>query len=107
MQKKLDAANETVARRLLAAEVKSVGAELGLLDPEVALTLIDPSALTVGEDGAVTGVREALESLKQRKGYLFAQPGRGAWAQRVSSGGAPQLSGVEEAFYRKNPALRR
>ncbi len=106
-QKKLAAANETVVRRLLTAEVKSVGAEMGLLDTEVALQLIPGDALSVGEDGAVTGVREALEALKQRKGYLFHPAGRGAWAQKVSSGGAPQLSGVEEAFYRKNPALRR
>jgi hypothetical protein len=106
-RRKLDALNESASHRLLMAEVKNVGAELGLLDAEVALSLMNPETLTVAEDCAVTGVREALESLKQRKGYLFAQAGRGAWAQKVSSGGAPPLTGVEEAFYRKNPALRR
>ncbi|MCE5344516.1 MAG: hypothetical protein LLF96_13170 [Eubacteriales bacterium] len=105
-QSRLDALNADVRRRLMMAEVKSVGTELGLIDPDVALTLLAADALTVAEDGTVTGVREALESLKARKGYLFAMPARGAWAQRVSSGVTPQLSGVEEAFYRKNPALR-
>ena len=106
-QARLDALNADLTRRLTLAEVKSVGAEIGLIDPDVAMTFLDTSALTIGEDGTVTGVREALESLRQRKGYLFAPPARGAWAQRVSAGGAAQLSGVEEAFYRKNPALRR
>jgi hypothetical protein len=98
---------ETVDRRLLLAEVKSVGTELGLVDAEVALQLMDPAAVTVEENGTVTGVREALENLKQHKGYLFAPPARGAWAQRVSAGGAQPLTGVEEAFYRKNPGLRK
>ena len=98
---------ETADHRLLLAEVKSVGTELGLVDAEVAVQLMDPAAVTVEENGTVTGVREALETLKQRKGYLFAPPARGAWAQRVSAGGAQPLTGVEEAFYRKNPGLRK
>jgi hypothetical protein len=106
-QERLNALNADVRRRLTMAEVKNVGAEMGLRDAEVALSLLDVDALTVDGDGSVNGVREALESLKARKGYLFAAPGRGAWAQRVSAGGEAQLSGVEEAFYRKNPALRR
>lgn len=93
--------------RLLAAEVKTVGTELGLLDGEVALKLMDAAALTVAEDGTVGGVREALTALKQSKGYLFGQATRGAWAQKLGFSGIPPLSGVEEAFYRKNPALRR
>ena len=64
-------------------------------------------AVFAKENGTVTGVREALETLKQRKGYLFAPPARGAWAQRVSAGGVQPLTGVEEAFYRKNPGLRK
>ena len=98
---------ETADHRLLLAEVKSVGSELGLVDAEVAVQLMDPAAVTVEENGTVTGVREALETLKQRKGYLFAPPARGAWAQRVSAGGVQPLTGVEEAFYRKNPGLRK
>jgi hypothetical protein len=106
-QQRLDEAAAAAALKLKMAEVKAIGAEMGLMDAEVALQLIDPETLTVADNGDVTGVREALESLKQRKSYLFAPPMRAAWAQRVSAGGAPPLSGVEEAFYRKNPALRK
>ena len=101
-----DAAGEAMRKRLLLAEAKSVGAELGLLDAQVALALIPPGAVSIAQDGEITGLREALEGLKQEKRYLFASPARGAWAQRVS-GGVVALSGVEEAFYRKNPALRK
>ena len=103
---KLDAANALVTRRLLMAEVKVIGAELGLIDADVALKLLDTSSVSVGEDGTVSGVREALEALRQSKRYLFSPGYRGAWAQKVGNGGASALSGVEEAFYRKNPTLK-
>lgn len=106
-QKKLDAANACLTKRLLEAEVKSVGAELGLIDTEVALKLLDTSGVTIAEDGAVSGVREAMETLRLSKRYLFSTGNRGAWAQKVGTGGASALSGVEEAFYRKNPALKK
>jgi len=106
-QQKLDAANARLTKRLLEAEVKVVGAELGLIDTEVALQLMDTTGITIAEDGTVSGVREALETLRQSKRYLFSQGNRGAWAQKVGTGGASALSGVEEAFYRKNPALKK
>lgn len=106
LQAKLEAARQSADRRLLIAEVKTVGAEMGLVDTEVALQLMDSSAMTIGEDGAVSGVKEALMALKARKAYLFA-PAQNAWAQRVSGSGTQPMSGVEEAFYRKNPTLRK
>ena len=106
-RKRLETADERIRSRLLLAEVKAVGAELGLLDADAALRLLGTDAASVAEDGAVSGVREALEALKQQKGYLFAPPARAAWAQRIGSGAPSAMSGVEEAFYRKNPTLRR
>jgi len=106
-QEKLDAANARLTKRLLEAEVKAIGAELGLIDADVALTLLDTTGVTIAEDGAVSGVREALEALRQRKRYLFTAGSRSAWAQKVGTGGASALSGVEEAFYRKNPTLKK
>ena len=99
-------AQSALKHRLLQAEVRAVGVEMGLVDADVALRLLAPDAITVEEDGSVGGVREALEALRKEKGYLFAS-GTAAWAQRVGAGGAPALTGVEEAFYRKNPGLRR
>ena len=106
-QAKLDEANARVTQRLVLAEVKAIGAEMGLVDADAALALMDTSGIAVGEDGLVTGVREALEALRTTKRYLFAQGGRGAWAQKVGNGGIGMLSGVEEAFYRKNPTLKK
>ena len=93
--------------RLIAAEVKWLGAEMGLIDPEAALRLMDASLVQVEADGTVSGVREALTALAQHKSYLFASPGRGAWAQKLGAGAPPALTGVEEAFYRRNPGLRK
>lgn len=97
---------EAIRQKLLTAEIRSVGAELGLIDAEAALRLMPPEAVTVSAQGDVTGVREALTALQQRKGYLFARAARGAWAQRMGDS-APRLTGVEEAFYRKNPTLKK
>jgi len=97
---------ESIRQKLLAAEIRSVGAELGLIDTEAALQLMPPDAVTVSADGDVTGVREALTELRQHKGYLFTRNGHGAWAQRMGES-TPRLTGVEEAFYRKNPTLRK
>lgn len=97
---------EAIRQKLLTAEIRSVGAELGLLDPEAALRLMPPEAVTVNALGEVAGVRVALTALQQSKGYLFARSARGAWAQRMGDS-APRLTGVEEAFYRKNPTLKK
>ncbi|NLI21760.1 MAG: hypothetical protein GX418_09460 [Clostridiales bacterium] len=106
-RQRLDEINARLTGRLLAAEVKSVGAEMGLLDPEAAMKLLDTARLLVDETGEVSGVPEALAALRESKAYLFAKPQRAAWAQRIDAGGGAEVSGVEEAFYRKNPGLRR
>ena len=97
---------EAIRRKLLNAEIRTIGAEMGLLDAEAALRLMPPEAVTVNAQGEVAGVREALTALQQHKGYLFARAARGAWAQRMGDS-APRLTGVEVAFYRKNPTLRK
>jgi len=70
-QAQIDAALGKANERLVAAEVKAVGATLGLLDTDVALALIDRKKITVKDDGSVEGVKDALESLKASKSYLF------------------------------------
>lgn len=50
-------------------------APLGVVDLEGALKLIDRSKIEVGEDGAVTGLDEAIEALKTGKAYLFNKGG--------------------------------
>lgn len=50
-------------------------APLGVVDLEGALKLIDRSKIEVGDDGAVTGLDEAVEALKTGKAYLFNTEG--------------------------------
>lgn len=56
--------------KLVKAEVKSLSASLGIVDPDAAYQLIDKSGLKVEDSGDVKGVKEALEALIKAKPYL-------------------------------------
>jgi hypothetical protein len=78
-----DGLRETVDRRLRAAddrlihaEIRDVGAQLGLIDPDAAFALMDKSAVSVADDGTVLGVRESLDELLRHKPYLAANASR-------------------------------
>ncbi|MEA4999295.1 MAG: hypothetical protein VB087_07920 [Candidatus Limiplasma sp.] len=109
-QKQIEAATEKAHTLLIAAEVKTLGATLGLVDAEAALALLhkeERDKIKVDEAGNVTGVKEALEALQKSKPYLFGAPGKPvAMAQRVSGGTPGALSELEERFYARNPELR-
>ncbi|MBQ3155905.1 MAG: hypothetical protein IJB81_03130 [Clostridia bacterium] len=85
-QQQIDAANARVQALMLQNEVTRLGAAMGLLDPQLAVTLLDHSLIqTEGE--AITGVQDALSLLKEDKPYLFggfSQPM--AWGQQHGSG---------------------
>lgn len=72
-QQRVDAAMEKANARLIAAEVKTLGAAMGLVDTAAALKLWDASGVKVADDGAVSGAKEALEALKKTSPYLFGQ----------------------------------
>lgn len=57
--------------RLINAEIKVISSQLKLRDFTDAKKLADLSTVKVLENGDVTGVKEALESLKKSKPYLF------------------------------------
>ncbi|MEG1075363.1 MAG: phage scaffolding protein, partial [Ruthenibacterium sp.] len=88
---------------LLSADVKALGAEMGLLDAPAALLLMQKDGIKIEEDGTVSGTKEALETLKKEKPYLFGAAG--AWADKH---GEPStaLTGVEAAFAKLNPDLK-
>lgn len=76
-EKQLSAAQQTAQEaekrandKLIRAEIKSIGSELGIVDPEVAYLLVGKDSLVVKEDGSVEGVKEALEKVVQEKTYL-------------------------------------
>lgn len=71
-QEIMNKAIENANARLIAAEVKTQGSALGIIDADVALSLMDKSKINVKDDGSVEGVKEALEALKTAKPYLFA-----------------------------------
>lgn len=74
-QAQVDALLSAAGDRLIAAEVKSLGVTMGLVDADAALLLMNREAVKVGADGKITGVKEALEALRTAKAYLFtAQP---------------------------------
>lgn len=56
--------------KLIRAELKYVGSELGLVDVDVAYLLLDKEGISVGDDGSVEGVKEALEKVIADKPYL-------------------------------------
>ena len=59
--------------RLIAAEIREIGAQIGLVDAEAALALIDRSGVSVDDNGDVSGVREALDALIAAKPYLVGR----------------------------------
>lgn len=95
-KKQIAAAMETANNRLIAAEVTSVGASMGLIDTEAALAFINREKVKVDEKGAVTGVKEALEALRDTKGYLFGHTG--AWGQKQGEAPDDDLAAMRRAM---------
>lgn len=87
-------------------------APLGVVDLEGALKLIDRSKIEVGEDGAITGLDEAVEALKTGKAYLFnaaggsttvgtpSNPGNGGGTQGPAKFKRSQLK--DQKFYQEH-----
>lgn len=98
-QKQIDAAMERANTLLISAEVKALGATMGLKDPDVALSLLDRKKITVKDDGKVEGVKEQLEALKKEKAYFFD-------AEKPIKTGMRQSKGEKGKFDDANAALR-
>lgn len=72
-QKKAQEAEARASEMLVKAEVKSISIEMGLVDADAALALMDRANVKVTETGDVTGVKEALEALVTAKPWLKAK----------------------------------
>jgi hypothetical protein len=102
VQKQLDEANAKVRRMQVSAEVVKIGAELGLVDADVALQLLPADAIKVNAKGEISGVKEALEALKKEKPYLFGTKAAGGIKQ--GAGAPPEKdakSEIMETMYHK------
>lgn len=89
-QAQIDAANAKVQKIQLTAEVTKLGTAMGLVDVDVALTLMDQKKVVYKDDGTIEGVQDALDSLQKAKPYLFKEQQKGgSWGQE-RKGGAPE-----------------
>jgi len=86
---------ETANARLIQAEILAQATALKAIKPEHLHRLIDTGEVTVGDDGQVTGAREAVEGfLKANPEYVgTGRPAGGSADQGVRGGGSvKQLS---------------
>lgn len=95
--------------RLIHAEIRDVGASLGLIDPDAAFALMDRSSVSVADDGSVCGVRESLTELLRNKPYLaggtFGSTGRAGNFPRADSDAAGFASRLAAARGSGNNSL--
>jgi len=73
-EKAAQAAQERAAGALKRAAVVAAATRAGAVDPDAVFALLDPSAVTVGDDGQVTGVDDAVKALLETKQYLVGKP---------------------------------
>ena len=96
----LAAANEVLVR----AEVKSIAADMGLVDGDAAYALLLANGRDDVEvkDGRVTGVKEVLEALVKEKPWLKKTDAKGgSVGAGTNPGGAPNSKTDMNAFIRK------
>ena len=88
LQRTASDADERIATIAITSEIKVEAAQMGLVDPEAAVLLLDRSAVSYTEEGGVVGVKEALATLVEQRAYL---KGQGAPAPKpdLDAGGLP------------------
>lgn len=104
VQKRINEATERVNNRLIAAEVKTIGNAMGLVDADIALMLLDKTGIKVDDQGNVTGVKEALDALKTAKPVLFGSTA-GAWGQKQGGTAKPtkaEIMAIRDPVERQN-----
>lgn len=94
LEGKLETIQDTMKENSLSLALRAKALELGAIDEsgQDLLAFIDKSKLIVNEDGSVTGLDDALKSLKASKQYLFKQeqnPGDGGQGNPLAGTGAP------------------
>lgn len=105
VQKRINEATEKVNNRLIAAEVKSLGSAMGMLDFDVTLMLLDKSNIKVDDQGNVTGVQEALDTLKANKPVMFGSAQHTAWGQKQGGSAKPtkaEIMKIRDPIERQN-----
>lgn len=90
LQGKMDTMKQTLKDTSLSLALKAQALELGAIDEtgQDLLAFIEKDKLVINDDGTVTGLSEAVKSLKASKSYLFKQDTAGA-----DNGGADNGAG--------------
>lgn len=73
-EKAAQVAQQRANNALKRAAVVAAAQRAGAIDPDAVLALLPSSAVTVGDDGQVTGVDEAVTELLAAKQYLVGKP---------------------------------
>ena len=85
----------------IGAEITVMAAQMGIVDPEAALALINRAGITYRAEEGVSGVKEALGTLVSEKSYLVGK----ATAPNINSGpGAPGPVAVKLSEGQRNAA---
>lgn len=71
---KATASAERAKNALQKAAVVAAATRAGAVDPDAVFALLDRSAVTVADDGAVTGADDAVKALLSEKQYLVGKP---------------------------------
>ena len=89
-QAKAQEAEKRANERLVRAEVISLATDMGLVDADAALALMDRAGVAVKDDGTVEGAKEALEALVAAKPWLKKE-------QKTTVGGGTNPPGGNSA----------
>ncbi len=95
-EKALATANEVLVR----AEVKSIAADMGLVDGDAAYALIDRDSVEL-KDGKVKGVKEALEALVKEKPWIKKGETKGGSVGAGTNPGSSNSKTDMNAFIRR------
>ena len=95
-EKERQDAIETANKRLIAAEILAEASAQKALKPEHMHRLIDTGEVTVGDDGQVTGVKEAVQAfLKANPEYVGRPSGSADQGARDGQTGVKQVTEAE------------
>jgi hypothetical protein len=95
-ERKVASASDQIAAAMIASEVKVRASQLGIIDPDAALLLVNRANVRYSEGDGVTGVDEALTQLMEDKPYLKGAPNRAPNLNPQSGEVAPTMRLSEE-----------
>jgi hypothetical protein len=98
-EKRAAEASERAIQSARRVALVSAATAAGAVDPDAVLKLVDADALTIGDDGQVTGAEEAVKALLESKPYLVGS-NNNTPAPRGAVEGGPRGSGSPKQLSR-------